>query len=140
MRKWPIRLGLDTGLGMDSIALSKNDDVLDAGITALEVCRSAGVMLGFGTDLLGSLHGYQADEFRIRSEVLSAADILRSATSVNAKILNQENELGCIATGALADLIVIDGNPLKDLEVFTADGENIHIVVKDGRVVKDIAN
>lgn len=124
-------------LGMDKNTLSKNSQVLDAGIEALDICRSAGVSLGFGTDLLGSLHSYQTDEFQIRNEVLSPAEILRSATSVNAKILNREGKLGCVSVGAIADLIVVDGNPLENLGIFTAEGENIPIVVKGGRIVKN---
>ncbi len=124
--------------GMDAGALAKNEQVLESGVAAIEICERVGVELGFGTDLLGSLHNYQSDEFHIRAEVQHPVDILRSATSVNAKILNRDNELGCVAPGALADLIVVDGNPLEDLGVFTADGERVHIVIKNGRIVKDI--
>lgn len=129
-----------SAFGMDARALAKNEQVLESGVAAVEICETAGVMLGFGTDLLGSLHKYQTDEFRIRGEVQDAADVLRSATSVNAKILNCDGELGCIAPGALADLIVVDGNPLEDLGVFTADGENVHVVIKNGKVVKNIVH
>jgi imidazolonepropionase-like amidohydrolase len=126
-------------LGMSDETMRKNDKVLDAGTAALETCQAAGAELGFGTDLLGSLHRYQTEEFVIRSEVMSPVDVLRSATSINAKILNREAELGCIAPGALADVIVIDGNPLEDMKLFTADGENVHIVIKNGRLCKNLS-
>ena len=63
-------------------------EVKDKGLEAIEICRAAGVKLGFGTDLLGGLHVYQRDEFRLRSEVETPFQILASATSVNAELLN----------------------------------------------------
>jgi len=51
--------------------LDKLREVKSKGLEAIEICRTAGVKLGFGTDLLGELHAYQMDEFRLRSEVES---------------------------------------------------------------------
>ncbi|NIQ96176.1 MAG: amidohydrolase family protein, partial [Desulfuromonadales bacterium] len=65
--------------------------------------------------LLGAMHRYQSTEFLIRAEVLSPAEILISATSGNAALLQAEGQLGVVAPGALADLIVVDGDPLSDL-------------------------
>jgi imidazolonepropionase-like amidohydrolase len=99
--------------------------------------QRAGVRMGFGTDLIGELERHQASEFTIRREVLPAIDILRSATSVNAAILRQEEIIGRIAPGLLADLIVVDGNPLEDIAIFDEAGSHLPLVVKGGRVFKD---
>ncbi len=95
--------------------------------------------MGFGTDLLGNLHSFQTTEFQIRGEVLSPFEVLRSAIVINAKILREAGRLGCAAASALADLIVVDGNPLEDLSLFTERGENVHLVIKDGRIYKEIS-
>ena len=50
-------------------------DVLDSGLSSLEISKEAGVRIGFGTDLLGELHEHQSEEFLIRSEVLSPMEI-----------------------------------------------------------------
>jgi imidazolonepropionase-like amidohydrolase len=107
-------------------------DVLAAGLRSLEVARDAGVPLGFGTDLLGETHEHQSREFTLRAKALPAADILRSATLVNAEILNRQGELGVVAPGALADLLVLDGNPLEDISVLEAP-EHLLAVMKGGR-------
>ena len=67
----------------------------------------AGVEMGFGTDLMGELNEAQSEEFLIRSRVLPNVEILKSATSVNARILQQENRLGVIAAGS-------PGRPARD--------------------------
>jgi imidazolonepropionase-like amidohydrolase len=113
-------------------SLRKVGDVLAAGLSSLEIARDAGVPLGFGTDLLGETHEHQSREFTLRAKALPAADILRSATLVNAEILNRSGELGIVAPGALADLLVVDGNPLEDVGVLEAP-ERLQAVMKGGR-------
>ncbi len=69
--------------------------------------------------------------------MLPAHEILRSATSINAEILNQVGELGVVAAGALADLIVVDGDPVADLSALSGEGETVRLVMKGGTVFKD---
>ena len=59
----------------------------------------------------------QLHEFRLRGEVDTPLDVLRSATSVNAELLQMDGEIGCVTPGAHADLLAFDGNPLEDLSV-----------------------
>lgn len=124
-------------LGFPEKSLAKVKDVLDAGLASLEIAKAAGVPIGFGTDLLGETHEEQSRELLIRSEVLSAAEILRSATIVNAEILRQSGELGVVAPGARADLLVVDGDPLADLACLTDQGAHIPLVMKDGRIIEN---
>jgi imidazolonepropionase-like amidohydrolase len=70
--------------------------------------QQEGVRMGFGTDLLGPQHTRQGTEFTLRKQVLSAADILISATSVNADILQMKDKLGVVKKGAYADLLVVE--------------------------------
>jgi imidazolonepropionase-like amidohydrolase len=112
----------------------KVKDVLDAGLASLEIARGAGVPMGFGTDLLGETHDQQSREFAIRARVLPPAEILRSATQVNAEILQRGGELGVVAPGALADLIVVDGDPLRELSLLEGQGEHLPLVMKGGQL------
>jgi imidazolonepropionase-like amidohydrolase len=93
--------------------------------------------MGFGTDLLGETHAQQSRELGIRGRVLPAAEVLRSATLVNARILGREGELGVVAPGALADLLVVDGDPLADLGVLERTEQTLHGVVRGGEVLVD---
>ena len=125
------------GLGFPQVSLDKLQVVLSAGLKSLEVLRRAGVRTGFGTDLLGDMHQHQSSEFSIRREVMSAAEILISATSVNAALVQKEGELGVVRAGALADLLLVDGNPLDDINLLEHHGRNLAIVMKNGRIYKD---
>jgi len=62
----------------------------------------------------------QSEEFTLRARVLSPIEIIRSATTIGAQVVRMEGKLGCIRPGAFADLLVVDGNPLKDLTLLRA--------------------
>jgi imidazolonepropionase-like amidohydrolase len=119
--------------GMGPESLEKNKMVLDAGLRSLELAKRAGVRMAFGSDLLGQLQPDQSKEFLLRSQVLSPHELIHSATIVGAELLGRVGELGVIAPGALADLLVVDGNPLKDLGLFQDQGAHIPVVMQGGR-------
>jgi imidazolonepropionase-like amidohydrolase len=122
--------------GMIPEMLEKNELVIDGGLRSLEICKRAGVPVAYGTDLLGQLQVDQSREFVIRSEVLSPIEIIRSATLTGAQVLRREGQLGCLKPGAYADLLVVDGNPLKDLGLFQKP-ERLAAIVKGGRFHKN---
>jgi imidazolonepropionase-like amidohydrolase len=119
-------------LGFPEVSLSKLGDVREAGLRSLEVLRAAGVRIGFGTDLLGPMHRHQSREFMIRAEAMRPFEIIRSATIVNAELLNRAGEIGVVAPGARADLIAVDGDPLADISVLDGQGERLSHIMKDG--------
>lgn len=121
-------------LGLPKESQEKLKVVRAAGLRSLEILKAAGVRTGFGTDLLAEMHRRQSDEFVIRREVLTAAEILAQATSGNAALLNRAGELGTVARGAVADLIVVDGDPLRDIGVLTGQGERIPLVMLAGAI------
>ena len=96
--------------------------IYEESIDALDLMRSAGVKIAFGTDLLAGFYTQQCREFELRRDVFTPVEILRQATSVGAEILMQAGKLGCIEPGAHADLIVVDGDPLADIGLLAADG------------------
>jgi len=126
------RDGVRLGLGAESVA--KVEQVRAAGLRSLEIFKIAGVKLAFGTDLLGGSHDLQSEEFLIRAQVQSNLDVLQSATLIGAELLGQSGRLGEIVPGALADLLLVDGNPLDDLTCLTGQGERIALVMQGGLV------
>jgi len=127
--------GAEAGLPPDSVA--KIEDVRLAGRNALKLFADAGVEMGYGSDLLGDMHQYQSHELQIRAEVLGNLAALRSATSVAAKILQREGQLGCIAEGAIADLLVVDGNPLENIDCLVGQGEKLAMIIQEGSIKKN---
>jgi imidazolonepropionase-like amidohydrolase len=123
--------------GMTADMLAKNDIVLEGALRSLEICKAAGVKVGYGTDLLGQLQVEQSREFMFRAEVLKPLEIIRQATVIGAEILRQEGKLGIVEPGAYADLIVVDGDPLKKLELFLDQGAHLPVIMKAGKFHKN---
>ncbi|MEV1174334.1 amidohydrolase family protein [Nonomuraea sp. NPDC049784] len=120
--------------GLPERSWRKVDEVLEAGLAALERAARGGVRLAYGTDLLGGMHRHQNHEFRLRREVQQPIDVLRAATAGAAELVGMAGELGTLAVGAHADLLVLDGDPLTDIDVL-ADPTHIRHVVQAGKVV-----
>jgi len=118
-------------------SLRKLQDVLHAGVGAIEKALRAGVKVGFGTDLLGETHPAQSKEFALRAQIQSNADILRSATIINADLLQHSDRLGVLKPGAFADLLLVNGDPLKDLGVLSGQGEHLDVIVRGGVIFKN---
>jgi imidazolonepropionase-like amidohydrolase len=124
--------------GLSPYSLDKNEKVLAAGLRSLETCRVAGVKIGFGSDLLGQLQNDHCNEFTIRAQAMSPIEVIRSATLVNAEIVRHPGTLGELVPGAHADLLVVDGDPTRDLSVFLGEGARIPAIMVGGRFVKNL--
>jgi imidazolonepropionase-like amidohydrolase len=122
--------------GMNADKLEKNELVIKGGFESLEICRKAGVKVGFGSDLLGQLQEEQSREFLLRREVMSPIEIIRSATTVGAEIVRMQGKLGIVEPGAIADLIVVDGNPLENLGLLQDQGAHLSVIMQQGRLHK----
>lgn len=127
--------GVELNIPSDKAALIRG--IWNDMLASIELCDREGVKIGFGTDLLGAeFHPLQGGEFELRANVQSSLEVLRSATRVNAEILNKSGELGCIAPGAYADIIVLQGNPLEDLSIFR-NPDNFALIMKGGVPIKN---
>ena len=124
-------------LNFPAEGLAKLDAVFGAGLASMDIAAAAGVQLGFGTDLLGETHDAQSLEFALRTKVQTAAEVIRSATTVNAALLGRTGQLGVIAPGAYADLLLVDGNPLNDINVLVGQGEHLALITRNGEIVVD---
>ena len=113
----------------------------------MKLAKEYKVKVAWGTDLFGPLEkqAQQPLEFRDRAKYFSNFENLRQATSDNAEMFKlsgklhpyQEGPLGVIQEGAYADLLLIDGNPLEDIEVMVNPAKNFKLIMKDGKIYKN---
>jgi imidazolonepropionase-like amidohydrolase len=121
-------------LGLPSDSVAKIEIVRQAGLTALQMLKKAGVKIAYGSDLLGASQRLQSDEFKIRSRVMSNFDVIQSATLIGAEVLNQVGQLGRIQEGAIADMLLVDGNPYQNIDCMLGQGDHIELVMKAGKI------
>lgn len=122
------------GYGFPPGSIAKIEDVRGAGIESLSIMRDAGLVMAYGTDLLGETHVRQSEEFAIRARVLDSAGIIAAATTIAAKLIGYEGRLGVVKPGALADLIVVDGDPFANAALLATPERSVRAVVKGGNV------
>jgi imidazolonepropionase-like amidohydrolase len=105
------------------------------------------IKTAFGTDLLFSpaLATRQGIMLTHLRQWFTPAEALRTATSGNAELLGLSGprnpyagRLGVVEPGALADLLLVDGNPLDDIALLGEPEKSLLVVMKDGKVHKDI--
>jgi imidazolonepropionase-like amidohydrolase len=123
-------------LGLPESSMEKLRQVHEQGLASLEIMGRAGVKMGFGTDLLGAHHTQRGLEISLRRQAQTPFAILNSATAINAEILQMAGKLGVIKAGAFADVLVVDGDPLANIELLAAGGEHLTHIMIDGRFVK----
>jgi len=124
-------------MGFPAQSQEKADYAWKQAISGLDLMRSAGVKVCFGTDLLGSLYDQQCREFTLRSDVFTPLEILRQATTMTAEMMMMTGQLGCVSVGAHADLLVVDGDPLKDIALLAANGSKLSTIVRAGELIKN---
>jgi len=124
-------------VGIPPAGVEKVKGITEVTVRSLENLIGAGVKLGMGSDLFGEeFHALQGGELKLRGEISAPIDVLRSATSTGAEILQKSGELGCIRPRALADILVLQGNPFADLGLFEDAERNIPMIMKGGNVVR----
>ena len=125
-------------LGVFGESLEKIKVAHAAAYRSMEYLKRAGARVGMGTDLFEErFHPMQNQEFSFRSEIFSPLDLLRSATSVNAEIMQKSGQVGSLEPGAYADILAIDRNPLKDIHVMARPDENFSVIMKGGEFVRN---
>jgi imidazolonepropionase-like amidohydrolase len=116
--------------------IRKIEEARELGIQALRYAYEAGVRIASGSDLLGPLQDRKARELEIKTEVLSPMESLLSATKTNASLFGMEEEIGTVEEGKLADLLVVEGNPLENIAVLQKKS-NLKLIIKGGRAFKN---
>ena len=123
-------------LGLPAVSVAKIETVRSQGQKALEILAKAGVKMALGTDLLGESHRHQSEELRIRADILGNGAALQQATLNAAELINMTGQLGVVKAGAIADLLLVDGNPLTDMSCLLGQGDRIQAIMKDGKLYK----
>jgi imidazolonepropionase-like amidohydrolase len=129
------RLGKSFGIPDNNVR--KINEAKERGIEALAIAHRAGCKIASGSDLLGPMQVYKGLELELKARVLGAMGAIVATTKTNAELLKKEKELGTIAPGKLADLILVNGDPLKDIKIFQQYQEKITVIIQGGRVYKN---
>jgi imidazolonepropionase-like amidohydrolase len=122
-------------LGFPAESQVKMDFAFKSALSGMDAMRRAGVKVCFGTDLLGKTYTQQCREFKLRSEVFAPLEILRQVTAMNAEMMQMQGEIGCVLPGARSDLLLVDGDPLTDISLLTADGRHLSVIMRGAELI-----
>ena len=132
---------------MDPLRRAKRAPIIDNQARVWQMARDLGVKLAWGTDFLfePALNSQQNEYIVMLEEWFSPAEALKMVTHDNAQLLALSGlrspypgQLGVVAEGALADLLLVRGNPLEDLSLLADPENNFLVIMKDGQVFKDL--
>jgi imidazolonepropionase-like amidohydrolase len=113
--------------------MRKNEETTEAQRIVFEKAYAAGVPILYGTDAGVYPHGLNARQFEVMvARGMAPMDAIRSATSVAARHMQLDDDVGAIEAGRYGDLIAVDGDPLEDIAVL----EDVAWVIKGGVVQK----
>ncbi|MBI1995053.1 MAG: amidohydrolase family protein [Deltaproteobacteria bacterium] len=120
--------------GSPAYAVRKAREVVEAHMNSFALALRMKLRIGMGTDFEGSPlfpHGENGMELELMVQGgMPAGDVIVAATATNAAILGIEKKVGTIATGKIADLIAVPGNPLKEISLL----RRVEFVMQGGRV------
>ena len=128
---------------MDDTSLSdhmrnKAKVVVEAMLASIQLAKKHGVKVGFSSDAFGEPIPRHAEEFLIRAQDEDPYEVIVAATATNAEMMQQQDKLGVIKKDAYADLIIVDGDPVKDISLLAdVTGKPIKLVMKDGQIYKN---
>jgi imidazolonepropionase-like amidohydrolase len=120
------RVETASGTNLPSAIVENLKHTIEKGRQVYAWAKKHQVPIGLGTDLWGhEAQLSQPRELELRKDLDIAANILRSATTVNAELLQQKGQLGTIAERAYADLLVVDSDPLADVSILSDPQRNL---------------
>ncbi|MBY0067146.1 metal-dependent hydrolase family protein [Empedobacter falsenii] len=137
---------MDNNENMDEQRKEKRKPVLDGQDKVWPLAKKLGVKLAWGTDFLfePELNDDQNSYILRLQKWFTNAEILKMVTQDNGELLQLSGlrspypgKLGVVEEQALADLILVDGNPLKDLSLIANPDKNFLVIIKDGQIYKN---
>lgn len=130
--------GRDYGVPENNIR--KINQALEKAFDSLALAHELGLQIGSGSDLLGPMQIHKALELELQAKIMGPMGALVAATRTNACLLRQEHNLGTIAAGKLADLILVNGDPLRDISVLQKYQTHLTLILQNGRMYKNLLN
>jgi imidazolonepropionase-like amidohydrolase len=137
---WGMEESLSRGIeaGIPAFAVEKTHRIKPFHLESVRMAREAGVGVAMGTDAGTpfNMHGGNLGELKRLVEVgYSPMEAIQAGTQIAAKIMGLGEELGTIGEGKLADLIVVEGDPVEDIGLLLS-AEAIRLVMQGGKLVK----
>lgn len=120
--------GLELGRPAWLVEVSKGPH-LEERLQRMDIPIKAGVKIGAGTDVLGDMY---TEMMLLMKAGMPAMRVIETVTRINAEILQKADELGTLTSGKLADVIVVDGDPLKDIQAM----RKVSLVFKGGKLYR----
>jgi imidazolonepropionase-like amidohydrolase len=121
--------------GIGDHQIQKINLAREQSVQGLTYAYRAGCQIGSGSDLLGDMMVQRAVEFELKAQVMKPMEVLLSATKVNAALFRMSDRIGTVEPGKYADLIVVAGDPLRNLRVFQIQ-DNLKVIMKGGHAYK----
>jgi imidazolonepropionase-like amidohydrolase len=131
-----LKNGVEKGILPEIIR--KTESVAAAHLESAKKAYRAGVTMAMGTDAGTpfNMHGENLKELELLQTIgMTPVELIRAATSIAARVLGMEGEIGSLEEGKLADLIVVDGDPLQDITILQ-NREKMPAIMKDGQFYK----
>jgi imidazolonepropionase-like amidohydrolase len=125
--------------GVPENMLRKIQQAKERGEEAVRIAMAAGLDIGSGSDLLGTMQPHKTKELTLKASIMGNMSALVSATSANARLFQLNERIGTAAEGMQAYLIVVDGNPVDDITILESP-RNVRLVMKEGAVLKRMAD
>jgi imidazolonepropionase-like amidohydrolase len=132
--------------GITPTNLEKLEVVLKGQENLIELIKKYDITTGFSTDLISGMYPMLTREFTERALYWTPAEVLAQATSESARVirmagsLNRYGNFGEIREGWVADLLLIDGEPLEDISVLRDPDKNLALIMKAGKILKNLTN
>ena len=132
--------------GITETNLAKLAVVLEGQENLIGLIKKYDITTGFATDLIGGMYPLLTREFTERAMYWTPAEVLVQATSESAKVirmagkLNRHGNFGEIREGWVADILLINGEPLQDISVLRDPGQNLALIMKGGKIIKNQTN
>lgn len=122
-------------MGFPGYFMRKMKAVAENTLAALEIAYKTGLKIGSGSDLVGACQPFKGTEVELKSRVMGSMGAILATTKSNAELLKKSDEIGTIEAGKFADMILVEGDPLKNPGLF-GSRENIRLIMKGGVVFK----
>ncbi len=137
----------DANLKADAIGRAKQQEVAEGTIRAYDMAKSMNIKTAWGTDILFTPQNLpsQGRQLAKLTRFYDPLELLQIATARNGELLGMAGprnpypgQIGTITPGAMADILIVDGNPEQSLDFLADPDQNLRMILKDGKIYKNL--